>query len=62
MQQQDHHAIFGSLEEVLKSVANAIRSEGDWTLPILYTVCLELRNAAVEGYITLPATVRENHN
>jgi hypothetical protein len=41
--------VFSNLEEELKNVTNAIRGESDWTLPILYALCLELRNAAVEA-------------
>lgn len=39
--------VFACLEEELKAVLLAIRSESNWTLPLLFCVCLELKNAAV---------------
>jgi hypothetical protein len=39
--------VFACLEEELKAVILAVRTESNWTLPVLFAVCLELKNAAV---------------
>ncbi len=41
--------VFACLEEELASLLKAIRPESNWTLPVLYCVCNELKNAAVEA-------------
>lgn len=43
----DYRLVYGNVEKELKAVIEVIRGENDWSLPILYTVCLELRNAAI---------------
>ncbi len=43
----DANGLYQALEEELKAVGKAIRGENDWTLPVLYTVALELKSAAV---------------
>jgi hypothetical protein len=41
--------VFACLEEELAALLKAIRPEANWTLPILFCVCNELKNAAVEA-------------
>lgn len=45
----DFAGMFANLEEELKSLTGAIRAESDWSLPVLFAVCAELRNVALEA-------------
>ena len=40
---------YKQLEEELQAVIKAIRAESNWVLPVLYTACTELKNAAIRA-------------